>query len=204
MRRVILTFLGLLLLPTSAEAAVTYTFSALSGGYSQTGSFSVTFNDFFTTGAGGSFPFFSNVPLSSLNSCSVKTSGFAGVPAQQLTCGDQGFAPSNTGFAGNHRPYDVIGFGFYSPFSSDSSGAWGLSTFAYYFTDGAFSQPGHYESLVLGSTQAGTLDVALTAVPEISTWAMMVSGFGAVGFAMRRRKQKIAEKVAYVSRSRTA
>jgi len=32
---------------------------------------------------------------------------------------------------------------------------------------------------------------AAPAVPEASTWAMMIAGFGAVGFAMRRR-QKVA------------
>jgi PEP-CTERM motif len=31
-------------------------------------------------------------------------------------------------------------------------------------------------------------DIAVNAVPEPSTWAMMLLGFGAIGFAMRRRK----------------
>lgn len=33
---------------------------------------------------------------------------------------------------------------------------------------------------------------ATAAVPEPSTWAMMLGGFGAIGFAMRRRPRKIA------------
>ena len=35
---------------------------------------------------------------------------------------------------------------------------------------------------------AGT--VSLSAVPEPATWALMILGFGAVGFAMRRRSEK--------------
>jgi hypothetical protein len=31
-------------------------------------------------------------------------------------------------------------------------------------------------------------DVSITAVPEPSTWAFMVLGFGAVGYSLRRRK----------------
>ncbi len=36
------------------------------------------------------------------------------------------------------------------------------------------------------------------AVPETATWAMMLAGFGAVGFAMRRR-QKVATRVSYAA-----
>ena len=35
---------------------------------------------------------------------------------------------------------------------------------------------------------AFTVNVALAAVPEAATWAMMVAGFAAAGFAMRQRK----------------
>ncbi|SFP98455.1 PEPxxWA-CTERM sorting domain-containing protein [Sphingomonas rubra] len=35
------------------------------------------------------------------------------------------------------------------------------------------------------------------AVPEPATWAMMVFGFGVVGFGMRRRKSKVTTNVAY-------
>ncbi len=38
--------------------------------------------------------------------------------------------------------------------------------------------------------QAGSLTIsAVGAVPEPATWAMMLLGFGAVGFALRRRRQ---------------
>lgn len=42
----------------------------------------------------------------------------------------------------------------------------------------------------------GSLDVALAAVPEPSSWALMILGFGAVGGAMRRR-QSVAAKVRF-------
>lgn len=35
---------------------------------------------------------------------------------------------------------------------------------------------------------AGLDNVSLTAVPDASTWALMIAGFGMVGFAMRRRE----------------
>ncbi len=38
---------------------------------------------------------------------------------------------------------------------------------------------------------------ALGAVPEPSTWAMMLLGFGALGFAMRRRRGKQSLRVRY-------
>lgn len=38
----------------------------------------------------------------------------------------------------------------------------------------------------------------VSAVPETATWAMMLAGFGAVGFAMRRR-QKVATRVSYAA-----
>jgi len=44
---------------------------------------------------------------------------------------------------------------------------------------------------VKGSSQAnGAYNVTYSfAVPEPATWALMILGFGAVGFAMRRRRQ---------------
>ena len=35
-------------------------------------------------------------------------------------------------------------------------------------------------------------DVALRTIPELSTWAMMLFGFGGLGFATYRRRQKAA------------
>ncbi len=54
--------------------------------------------------------------------------------------------------------------------------------------------PGQFTLNLLGNNRgAGTLDGSVTivsqmpAVPEPGTWAMMILGFGTVGFAMRRR-----------------
>ena len=52
-------------------------------------------------------------------------------------------------------------------------------------------------SSVLGSSSrsmrfSGTGTFAVEAVPEASTWGMMVAGFGMLGFAMRRRSQSVS------------
>ncbi len=54
-------------------------------------------------------------------------------------------------------------------------------------------QPGTY-TLHINGSYAGEVsgfggDVNFTAVPEPATWGMMLLGFGAVGFAMRRRRR---------------
>lgn len=49
------------------------------------------------------------------------------------------------------------------------------------------------------STQASgntTFSAAATAVPEPSTWGLMLLGFGAIGFAMRRRRRPVLAQVA--------
>lgn len=55
--------------------------------------------------------------------------------------------------------------------------------------DGALSTVGRYTSV--GSTSfPGTMVVSdvTAAIPEPSTWALMLAGFGMVGYAMRRRR----------------
>ncbi len=42
-----------------------------------------------------------------------------------------------------------------------------------------------------------TTAAATPAVPEPATWAMMLVGFGGIGFAMRRRKSKVTTNIAY-------
>jgi hypothetical protein len=53
---------------------------------------------------------------------------------------------------------------------------------------------GQYTLTINGENRGnGALEGSITieqAVPEPATWAMMLFGFGAVGFAMRRRKQQ--------------
>lgn len=38
-----------------------------------------------------------------------------------------------------------------------------------------------------GGTVSGDLTATVTSVPELATWGMMVAGFGAIGYATRRR-----------------
>ena len=59
--------------------------------------------------------------------------------------------------------------------------------------------PGQYTLTINGNNSAaGSLGGSITirpavAVPEASTWAMMLLGFGAIGFAYRRRRPTLAQ-----------
>jgi len=53
----------------------------------------------------------------------------------------------------------------------------------------------HLEGTSTGNGSFGG-NVAFTAVPEPATWGMMLLGFGAVGFAMRRRRRPALLQVA--------
>ena len=48
----------------------------------------------------------------------------------------------------------------------------------------------------LGNTNRALFGIAIAAVPEPATWAMMLIGFGGIGFAMRRRA-KVRTTVSY-------
>ena len=58
--------------------------------------------------------------------------------------------------------------------------------------------PGTYQLSVSGTapgprgngSYAGTISFAAGAVPEPATWALMILGFGAIGFAMRRQRSR--------------
>lgn len=54
------------------------------------------------------------------------------------------------------------------------------------FNQGTFSLSGGFTA---GPATLTISQAAVSAVPEASTWAMMLFGFGGVGFAMRRRKK---------------
>ena len=53
---------------------------------------------------------------------------------------------------------------------------------------------GEQKNLTLGRYDG---NVSFTAVPEPATWAMLLAGFGVVGFAMRRRNVSQAVKVSF-------
>ncbi|MBW6527634.1 PEPxxWA-CTERM sorting domain-containing protein [Sphingomonas sp. RHCKR7] len=43
----------------------------------------------------------------------------------------------------------------------------------------------------LGNTPRQLFGIAVAPVPEPATWAMMILGFGAVGYTMRRRTARV-------------
>ncbi|MFL6743267.1 MAG: PEPxxWA-CTERM sorting domain-containing protein, partial [Sphingomicrobium sp.] len=57
---------------------------------------------------------------------------------------------------------------------------------------------GNGSFLTVSSTQPGELHFRSTvlAVPEPATWAMMLLGFGAVGFSMRRKREGLLQQIA--------
>jgi hypothetical protein len=60
-----------------------------------------------------------------------------------------------------------------------------------FLTDATFNRVelyGYNGTLEIDNVTIGNSVNALTAVPEPATWAMMILGMGAVGFAMRRRR----------------
>jgi hypothetical protein len=57
------------------------------------------------------------------------------------------------------------------------------------FVNGGYNTP-----IGQNPTYSGTLNI--TAVPEPATWALMLLGFGGIGFAMRRRRRPVLAQVA--------
>jgi hypothetical protein len=65
----------------------------------------------------------------------------------------------------------------------------GLTSYNFFFADGALSAYGTYNTILFGSQQSARLtvsEVIPAAVPEPATWAMMLLGFGLVGAGLRR------------------
>jgi hypothetical protein len=65
----------------------------------------------------------------------------------------------------------------------------GSTRFSPFPGTGGFEAPTGTQGTVFDDGYFGPNFQLLAAVPEPSTWAMMLVGFGAVGFAMRRRRQ---------------
>lgn len=129
------------------------------------------------------------------------------------------FSPTFTG--------DSVGFSIFGPYSSDTPfsfstpGAYSSISLSGYDTDSAtlsdvslsnvtrlnafanrnaevaFTNSDFTDSAFFNVT-LNSIAVATGAVPEPSTWAMMILGISAVGFAMRRR-QKITTRVSYAT-----
>lgn len=64
-----------------------------------------------------------------------------------------------------------------------------------------FLDAGQYTLTISGENRdTGVLEGSITieqAVPEPATWAMMLFGFGAIGFAMRRRRKDVRVRLNY-------
>lgn len=110
----------------------------------------------------------------------LNVNNYAGLFFGSAGNGGGGFAGTGPGLAG----YDAVS---------------GLGTTA--FTD-------HFTGPVTFNTDQGTVQLSsftngsfgasvAGAIPEPSTWALMIVGFGAVGAAMRRRKSQVAVTVSY-------
>ena len=89
--------------------------------------------------------------------------------------------------------------GNFSPTDSVNNADYGPQVFSFtaldarYFrldASGCPQQPAGYDSCAIGEVAFRT--AATNAVPEPGTWAMMLLGFSAVGFALRRRKSLAA------------
>jgi hypothetical protein len=92
---------------------------------------------------------------------------------------------------------DLLGTNFLAYFSPD--GGRGPSLFGIPFsgagtgdTGGAVTQNSY---LIAGQDDIdfNATRVTVSAVPEVATWAMLVAGFGAVGFFLRRRERRSLE-----------
>jgi hypothetical protein len=97
--------------------------------------------------------------------------------------------------------YDVTGVDGFFALNLDStnntfwSGSFNNQTL-YRFTLGNYGANVSSQNIVAGGSLFGVAvfgerTVAVPLVPESSTWAMMIAGFGIVGFAMRARTRKV-------------
>ena len=62
----------------------------------------------------------------------------------------------------------------------------------YFFAAGAFAHAGTYDAIPGWSPTAARLTVTDSGVPEPAGWALMALGFGAAGWAVRRRAARAA------------
>jgi len=167
---------------TGAQAsAVTYSASGSLNGQLGNNNFSFSFvsADFITTDVLGV----------ALSNCSLSggAAGFSCGPSNFKPHFDVNFDPSNP-----QTPlyYDLIELGY-----DDGHGGTGSGTI--FFADGTFAQLGIFgiDITRIGVSPDASLTIA-SAVPEPSTWAMMILGFVGLGTIAYRRKSRTAVGVA--------
>lgn len=150
------------LLPASAQATVTFNVNATdSGGGTLTGTFST------------------NDALTDITGLNLVASSFGGVVFNNLAFVTAESLPTSFTLQvlSPERNLNLV----FSPALSASGATIGAGSF--------INNGGARSALTLsGTVTAGPATTA--AVPEPSTWAMMLVGFGALGFTMRRRREQ--------------
>lgn len=174
-----------------ASAAVTYTFETHTD--QLTGSFSITFQDFFNDPrgalAGVGMPLY-NAPVSLMNHCEFTIPSYKGA-----TCGASSLLQNNVTFAPSlKRPFDIVLLWIWL---TPTSAAFP----AFYFPENSFSHAGHYETLSLGPALPAVLDVKVSDIPEPFSWSMMIAGFGLIGSALRVRRTFVKTRKNSLARS---
>jgi len=111
------------------------------------------------------------------------TNDMAGVYALTLDTSSSGIDFTSAILTGPGGPYELM-----EEFDNGISEFWNLSSL--------FLEAGTYTLTITGDNRStGSLGgtVTINAVPEPGTWAMMLLGFGAAGFAMRRRRNALPQ-----------
>ena len=114
------------------------------------------------------------------------TNDLAGVYSLTLNSSSVGIDFTSAILTGPGGPYELI-----EEFDNGVSEFWNLSSL--------FLEAGTYQLTINGNNSStGSLGgtVTINAVPEPGTWAMMLLGFGAAGYAMRRRRAPVLAQMA--------
>ena len=114
------------------------------------------------------------------------TNDLAGVYALTLDTSSSGIDFTSAILTGPGGPYELV-----EEFDNGTSEFWNLSSL--------FLEAGTYTLTIMGDNRStGSLGgtVTINAVPEPGTWAMMLLGFGAAGYAMRRRRAPVLAQMA--------
>jgi hypothetical protein len=114
------------------------------------------------------------------------TNDMAGVYALTLDTSSSGIDFTSAILTGPGGPYELV-----EEFDNGIAEFWNLSSL--------FLEAGTYTLTINGdNSSTGSLGgtVTINAVPEPGTWAMMLLGFGAAGYAMRRRRAPVLAQMA--------
>ena len=116
----------------------------------------------------------------------VFTNDMAGTYALTLDTSSTGIDFTSAILSGPGGPFELI-----KEFDNGIAEFWNLSSL--------FLEAGTYTLTINGNNSStGSLGgtVTINAVPEPGTWAMMLLGFGAAGYAMRRRRAPVLAQAA--------